>query len=43
MNDEMAQLISDYLTFLKGKSSVTRDAYGRILRQLSDWMAHFPG
>ena len=43
MNDKIAQLIKDCLTFMKGKSSATRDAYGRILRQLSDWMADFPG
>ena len=33
----------DYLTTLAGKADVTVDAYGRILRQLTTWLAGRPG
>ncbi len=39
----MPQLIHDYLAFLKGKAPTTRDAYARILNQMSQWMTQRPG
>ena len=43
MNEKMEQIINDYLAFLKGKSPATRDVYGRVLVQMSQWMANLPG
>ena len=36
-------LVGEYLATLGGKSTATVDAYGRILRQLSTWVAERPG
>jgi len=36
-------LIDEYLLSLGGKATGTVDAYGRILRQLTAWIAARPG
>lgn len=43
MNEDMPQVIHDYLAFLKGKAPTTQDAYTRILNQMSQWMTQLPG
>jgi len=43
MNENMTQLINDYIAFLKGKAPSTQEAYARILTQMSQWMTQLPG
>src|SRR5262249_46419028 len=42
-SDPADPLLGLYTTTLQTKAIGTRDAYGRILRQFTAWLAHCPG
>ncbi len=43
MDDAQGQLLSEYAWSLSGKSESTLEAYLRVLRQFSGWVADRPG